>query len=372
MKKSYLMIAAAAALLTACAGNDTFHEIEVQESPITFNQALNKTTRAYIADEAGLANAGGFGVYGYKKKNSDSDWTSQQTIFDNTNVNSSDQGTTWAYSNLRFWDKAAHYNFYAIAPYKASGYTIAPSTGMFTINSVASALYSSSDDYMIDRDGNTNVDGSYTSSHEKVNLEFHHIMAKVDFKLKSTLAQSSNTQQPAKIVVRRLVMTGWNSGNGKFIQSSNATPTTLTKDEWTIETRGAGSVTILDGANDNDDITITCGGTDIKDVPNWYIMVPQIIAEAVQAPSEVTPLRFEIDYTYYHDENETPTDDLGDDYTEVFDNQVATYSTQHIWGTDSHTTYTLDIKPAAIEFDVTNICGFHVIQNSDTNPIDVQ
>ena len=359
MKKSYLMIAAVA-LLASCSSNDSVKEIKIEESPITFDQSINKTTRAYIADEAGLATAGGFGVYGYKNPGN-----SAQTIFDNTNVTSSNSGSTWTYSNKRFWDKAATYNFYAIAPYKASGYSI--SNGLFTISSVASAIYTASDDYLIDRDGNTNVSGDYTGTHATVNFDFHHIMAKVDFKLKSTLSESN-----AKIVVRRLVMTGWDNGNGQFVQSRDATPNVLTNDEWTIGTNSAGSFTILDGTSDADDITITCGGSDIQDVPNWYIMVPQIIAKAVESPNTVTPLRFEIDYTYYHDENAPHTDALNDDYTEVFNNQVATITTQHIWGTDSHTTYTLDIKPAAIEFDVASVCGFHVLQNSDTNPVDVQ
>ena len=73
MKKSYLMIVAAATLLSACGTNDSFKDVDTQDSRIAFEQALYKTTRAHIADESVLASEGGFIVYGYKKKTTESD-----------------------------------------------------------------------------------------------------------------------------------------------------------------------------------------------------------------------------------------------------------------------------------------------------------
>lgn len=334
MKKSYLMIAAATALFAACSSNDAFKEIDTQDAPIAFDQAINKTTRAYIADKAGLITAGGFGVYGYKNPGQ-----SQQTIFNNVQVNSTDQGTTWTYSPLRFWDKTQSYDFYAIAPYKESGYSINTSTGMFTITSVASAISTASDDYIIDRNGNKGVSGNYTDTHNKVTFDFHHIMAKVEFALKSTLSQGT-------INVTRLVMSGWDNGNGRFVQTLDDTPSTLVYGEWTISNPStSGSVTLIgSGASESaKELTCSTNATASK-VTDWYIMVPQSVAA----------LTFTVDYTF--------TDGT---YVETFTNQVATLSTAQIWGTDSHTTYTLDIKPAAIEFDVTSICGFEV---SGTDP----
>lgn len=347
------MIAAAATLLAACASNDTFKDVEEQESAITFNQALYKTTRAYIADEATLANEGGFIVYGYKKKSSEQNWTAAQTIFDGVNVKSTNNGSSWAYDNLRFWDKNGTYNFFAIAPYNPTTGTYslvdnsAPETLKFKITGAASAISTTSDDYLIDREGATNISGSYTgASHDVVNIDFHHIMAKIDFKLKSTLSAG-------KIEVTKLVMTGWNSGAGTFTQTLTATPTTLVNSEWTIPSAGTGNITLVGTGASQTSVELTCAtNATATAVTDWYIMVPQNISAST--------LTFTIDYTF-----------KDGTYSEKFENQVATLTAAQIWGTDSHTTYTLDIKPAAIEFDVNSICGFDV-DGGQADPIIVQ
>lgn len=352
MKKSYLMIAAAATLLAACASNDTFKDVEEEESAITFNQALNKTTRAYIADEAGLAGEGGFIVYGYKKKTSEQNWTAAQTIFNGVNVKSTN-GTSWSYDNLRFWDKNGTYNFYAIAPYSPTTgtYSLVDNTAYdalkFKITGAASAISTASDDYLIDRDGAKNVDGAYTgSTHDVVNIDFHHIMAKIDFKLKSTLSTGT-------ITVTKLVMTGWNSGAGTFTQTLTATPTTLVNSEWAIQTAGTGNITLVGTGASQTSVELTCAtNATATAVTDWYIMVPQNIAAST--------LTFTVDYTF-----------KDGTYSETFENQVATLTAAQVWGTDSHTTYTLDIKPAAIEFDVASICGFDV-NGGQADPIVVQ
>lgn len=367
MKKSYLMIAAAAALFAACAEKDTFKDVDNQESPIIFEQALNKTTRAYIADKAALATPG-FKVFGYKtnkRENNQWVWTGSgvvQTIFDgNQKVYSENSGTSWKYDQLRFWDKTASYNFYAIAPY-------APSTGVtyglktnsneytehyFQINNAASALYTLSDDYIIDRDGVKGV--MYSTNNGTASFDFHHVMARVDVKLKSTL--SSGT-----IEVTELKMSGWNNSTGTFIQNATTTPTSLNKDEWTLAASNtSGDVTLIpstvkpnartaaDPGQQTVQLTCKSENPTIVNLEDWYIMVPQEIASGV--------LTFTVSYTY----------DDGHGYTENFVDQVATIggSNSQIWGTDSHTTYTLDIKPNDIKFDVTSICGFHVLDGSD-------
>jgi hypothetical protein len=353
MKKSYLMIAAAATLLAACASNDTFKDVEEEESAITFNQALNKTTRAYIADESKLASEGGFIVYGYKKKSSEQNWTAAQTIFNGVNVKSTNSGTSWTYDNLRFWDKNGTYNFFAIAPYNPTNgaYSLvdnsAPAALKFKITGAVSAKSTASDDYLIDRDGVTGVSGSYTgSTHDVVNIDFHHIMAKIDFKLKSTLSTGT-------ITVTKLTMTGWNSGAGNFTQSLTATPGTLVNSEWAIPTAGTGNITLVGTGASQTSVELTCAANATATaVTDWYIMVPQNIAAST--------LTFTVDYTF-----------KDGTYSETFENQVATLTAAQVWGTDSHTTYTLDIKPAAIEFDVNSICGFDVNGGQD-NPIVVQ
>lgn len=374
MKKSYLMIAAAATLLTACMGNDTFKDVDTPETAIAFDQATNKTTRAFISDKSDLADEHGFVVYGYKTLNN---WTSiAQTVFNETNVFSSDNGTTWSYTNLRFWDKTGKYNFYAVAPFTPTDnatYGINTATltsgddgydensplnnskfGFITITGAASNKNADSDDYLLARGGvlgELGSDHSSPNTNNPVTFDFHHVMTKVEIKLKSTLDISNGT-----IKVTRLKITGWNSNTGTFVQNSATNPTTLTNTEWTIAAQSplAGDFTLVGTNCTQTEVVIPCdknsSAENIKDVTDFCIMVPQNIA--------ANQLKFTLDFTYYHDENETHTETLSDDYTESFPNQEATVTTAQTWGTDSHIIYTLDVKPAAITFNVDEICGF--------------
>ena len=121
MKKSYLMIAAAATLFAACASNDEFKEISNQESVIGFSTLYQKATKA--TENSGesytwsLSNHhANFKVWGYKN-------TSADAVFDGEEVrwDTSLEPDAWTYTNNRYWDKAATtYQFYACAPYSAT------------------------------------------------------------------------------------------------------------------------------------------------------------------------------------------------------------------------------------------------------------
>ena len=361
MKKSYLMIAAAAALFAACAENDNFKEINDQETAIGFYPFASNTTKAAItgADNAArlasLASAGGFKVYGYKTTDS---WATAATIFDGTNVTSSNSGADWTYTGLRFWDKTATYNFYAVAPNSPTGgaaYDIEDDEtdenfGMITITGVTSAKYSAANDFLIDRDGAKNESGSShtASNNPAVNLDFHHIMAKVSFALKSTL--SSGT-----ITVTSLTMKGWNSGTATFTQDKTITgaPSSLVYGEWAFTSNGSNEIALVGAGTGNTTVSLTCNSSATATaLADWYIMVPQSIA--------ANTLEFTVSYTFND----------GNGYTEDFSDQPAKLTTAQTWGTDSYTTYTLDIKPAEIVFDVTSVCGFDV--DGGNQPVIVQ
>lgn len=372
------MIAAVATTLAACSNIDTFKDVNTQEMPIAFEQALNKTTRSAITNAETLADNGGFVVYGYNTAVKESNayvWTSPVTVFNAIDVTSNDNGATWATSVTRFWNKNASYNFYAIAPANTTAkakYGIKQGTGAtdlkFTITGAESAIYTASQDYLIDRDGAKGVTYE-TSTNGTVAMDFHHIMAKIQVKLKSSLNPGKNEagqNTSAKITVTSLTMEGWDKNTGNFSQVRVVTPTELTaQDEWTLATteQTKGNVTLIPSVSDNTQasIELTCGdANDIEDVADWYIMVPQVIA--------ANGLKFTLTYTYVND-NGTPSN-ATDDYTETFENQTATITTAQTWGTDSHTTYTLDVKPSAIDFSVT-VCGFGH-DNTIVTPDDVE
>ena len=364
MKKSYLMIAAAAALFAACSSNDAFKEIDTQEAPITFNQSINKLTRAYISGIDALKTETGFIVYGYKsldnfatKENPD--------IFYEKNVYWDGTNSVWKYDGLRFWDKNAKYNFYAVAPnnptdgatYAIDGAPTSATFGKITITGANSAISTSSDDYLIDRNGAKGILGSdHTgSTNNPVDIDFHHIMTKVQFALKSTL--SSGT-----VTVTNLTMTGWNSGAGTFTQNLTYTgaPGSIVCDEWNIPSAAAGNITLVGTGASNNTVALTCGASATATaLTDWYIMVPQQIAYT--APS--TGLTFTVTYTYNDGAAQNP-------YIETFTDQVAVVPSTQTWGTDSYMTYTLDIKPNEIKFNVVSICGFD--ENGGNHDVDVK
>lgn len=324
MKKSILLLAVAASF-AACTQNEEINDA-ISQQEIKFDQVLNKTTKAEIVDKAALASEGGFAVFGYKSTDA------INAVFDAVKVYSeSGEGATsvWKYDVTRYWDKNATYRFYAIAPFdpESGSYSIDKTTGLFTVTGVKSGLASASDDFIIDRDGVTNVSGATANGGNAVTFDFHHIMAKLSFTVKTNMAAGTD------IKITSLVMKNWNSNDGSFTQVLSETPDHLNTEEWTATEGTSGSVALVDAP-----IALK---TDAEGLPS-YIMVPQDIAN----------LAFDITYTITEGE-----------YTETF-NHTAQLGEQK-WGTDSHITYNLTIGAAEIKFDVNSICGFDAAQNDD-------
>ena len=143
MKKSYLMIATAAALLTACSGTDTIKESieDNNPQPFTFSAYADKVTKG--TNSSNLQDFYTvFGVYGFKNVTRNSVAT-DETVFENVpneffatdaqgstvyktaGTKPSDEwsftANSWYYENVRYWDKMANsYSFFAIAPYEAT------------------------------------------------------------------------------------------------------------------------------------------------------------------------------------------------------------------------------------------------------------
>ena len=365
MKKSYLMIAAAAALFAACSSNDTFKEIDTFEVPISFNQSINKMTRAHISNIDALKTETGFIVYGYKSLD---DFTTKENpdIFAGKNVYWDNNNSVWKYDGLRFWDKNATYNFYAVAPnnpsdgatYGIDGTPSSATFGRITITGAHSAKSTSSDDYLIDRDGAKGEQGSAHTgtTNDPVDIDFHHIMTKVQFALKSTLTSGT-------VTVTSLTMTGWDNGAGNFTQNLSYTgaPGDIVCDEWNIPSAVAGNITLVGTGAGNNSVQLTCGASaSATTLTDWYIMVPQ---EITYTASPLAGLTFTVTYTYNDGAAQNP-------YIETFTDQVAVVPSTQTWGTDSYMTYTLDIKPNEIKFDVESICGFD--ENGGNQNVDVK
>ena len=338
MKKNYFMLAAATVMFAACAETDLVNEINEAEAQyaIGFETFTNKTTRAEWTAEGLKEEGGGFQVWGYKTSGSYS-----HTVFNGVDVTWSD--SKWGYTDTQYWDEKATYNFYAVAPAEGS-YSI--TDGNIKITNVASANKNDSKDYLIDRAGNTNVDGS---KKQLVEFDFNHVMAKLSFVLKKATGIDDD------ITVTKLTMSGWNGSAGTFTQSLKATPTDNSHGEWSYATANdvTGSFDVVAS-----NLPIDAVGVEVT---NEYIVVPQTVtytAATVVDGTETIPesgLTFTISYI------------IGDVTTgEVFTEQVGVMPSNQVWGTDTHTTYTITVGPAAIEFSAKTVAGFQDNTGSTT------
>lgn len=311
------MLALATMMMAACANNDLVDDLVKEEVPQTigFEPFANKATRAIDA-LTDLQNAG-FSVWGYKTATATTlDWSSQFTVFDKVAVTYSD---SWGYENPKYWDETSTYKFYAVAPVEPADYDydIDAATGLVTIKNAESALSSISKDYLIARGGNSegNINGA---SPEVVDFNFNHTMAKISFILKASDAMDEIVK------IKSLKMHGYDNGKGTFTQSSTYDSSAKGNDEWKIGTSdvitSSNAVTIIDSETD-----VTKSSNEM--VGNSFIMVPQTIAK--------DKLTFTITYM------------IG---TETFANQVGVVEAEQVWGTDTHTTYTIIVGPNKINF----------------------
>lgn len=248
MKKSYFLMAAAAALFAACAETDFVNEaVVVEETPtlIGFETFSNKLTRA--GDEE--LHDGGFRVWGYAAEN---------TVFNGANVTWNKPESKWDCDVKRYWSKSATYNFYASAPI-AGGATWDNTNQKFTISGAQSGTdYLTATKLGVTRENNTDASVEFT---------FNHVMSKVSLKLQ----KGDNIDQD--LIVTSVEMTGWDDRDGSY--DSKATPT------WTQS--GA------DKAGTAAFVTTSTGliTTSPTAVANEFLIIPQ----------KVESLQFTISYT---------------------------------------------------------------------------
>lgn len=347
MKKNYFLLAATTMMFAACAQTDMVNEVVTEEAPqaIGFDAFANKTTRAEINGVEGLKTAN-FKVWGYKAPKvtvddaTTTDWTKQQTVFGENGTIVEFKDNAWKPEDTKYWDKMTNYNFYAAAPAEPTGgatYSIQSdmdeaTPGYITITNVASGKSTDSNDFLIARGGAEGIDGDYTDQHSAVAFAFHHTMAKLSFKLAANIAED--------ITVTSLKMTGWDKGVGTFTQIHDATPTTLEDSEWEITTAVSGEA-ILVGTGAGDVSVELLKSKAAVELEDTYIMVPQTIA----ANTLTFTINYEID---------------GETYTA----HVGKIADEQVWGTDSHTTYTITVGPDQIDFSVT-VCDW---DNKNTTP----
>ena len=145
MKKSYIIIAVAATIFAACAGNDSFRDVNKQQdnAAISFATFTSKQTRAENSGETELNDLETynttFRLWGNKYINKGEKDANDNIKYDVTPIFGYDEAATnkfpgekveykatavsslignWDYEPIRFWDKtASFYDFYAASPF---------------------------------------------------------------------------------------------------------------------------------------------------------------------------------------------------------------------------------------------------------------
>ncbi len=353
MKKSYLMIAAAATLLVACAGNDTFKEVVNDEVAIGFESSFaSKTTKAEI-DNAWMKTSGDkFGVYGYKQETD-----KVVTLFNNERVY---YDADWMHQSVRYWDKSAveAYDFYAYAPYSSSNTVVsftkdatAPATTGFTYNLdtqvFADATLDQTIDLCIAAVEHTDYNKCYspntnTASDGHVSFTFDHVLSKLSFNVKkATDLNATVTLNALKMEFPSATSVNW-AQKSKSVTSGDKTAATpvyvgdITYGGYAAPAADTYDVTIVSGKTQ----TVTTASTAIADAHS-YIVAPNVVADPVQKHNINVKVEYTIDY--------------GD---QIVETQTATGIAEINFVENYHYTLTITIDPAKIEFDVDAVHGW--------------
>jgi hypothetical protein len=272
MKKSYLMIAATTALLTSCAGNDTFNKESLNEQQAigfaTFSQKVTKAENSLETAKLSLINHHPtFSVWGYKDvqntyvfgtsttvgqkvegtagsaavlyadaaeynaaKGTSLDETEFANLDDADKIKTPAVDEKWEYTPVRFWDKNSnYYEFYAAAPettadpkwtlntntadfaddYFTLGPVVLSNSTLTSTSYVESMKDQSNIDYMIASSKNV-ANAQYGSN--PVQIEFNHILSRLNITVKKgdnlTAAGDAGKLAIVKLEVRDMISTG--------------------------------------------------------------------------------------------------------------------------------------------------------------------
>jgi len=388
MKKSYLMIAAAAVLFAACSSNDLINDgpdnAQEKDSAIGFAAYSSKTTRADEDNSTYLHHFyGTFDVYGWKTVNSSpspvfnhvpvgyfgtnntgANQTPPTVVYESSGKPGDEWGTPfsagWYYENVRYWDKVATaYQFFAIAPYEAvpsPALTVAAGADNIKIGDSGAKYDISTEKNLAIVSSKPIADKKYfgftkdymlaeksTTQNAKVTFNFHHILTKFNVKITK---QDTYTGSQA-LVVKDIKIANL-AKNGYFEYSSN-----MTTNGWTTDGTYALQVTEDCSLNETTNYsgcywiqtlifpqTITCAKTEVQSNDtglNQYLYIKYSIG------SEVFEAYYDLAY--------------------VFQNSISVGGT-YSFAQGSEYTLSLKIGPEPIKFDA-QVTAWDVVADVD-------
>lgn len=365
MKKS-LLILTAAATIVACSKNDTFNDIDTFEAPIGFSKVyIEKGTKAFQYGAYDMTNfeteGNTFAVFGYKTASG----TTSKVFGERTGETEGvvvTFGTDWAYTPLRYWDKAAtEYNFYAYAPSSDmfTG-TVALTANDATTFSITGFQQNTTQPTMIDLMTDLESKASVTNSTTKkigendVEFTFKHILSNINILMAvSADLKSDSVNNPVTV---DSVEIGAIKMDGTYAYATNKYAWTLASSA-TAQTFKAqlNSNNVVFDSNELKAISaeITGGGTlpssvvgtDSVPLLTDLLFVPQ----ALTADEYVIKVKYRIKDEIFH-----KTISLSS-FTKKVNNVDTSLDT---WEPGYKYNYVLIIGPTPIYFDVADITGW--------------
>lgn len=359
--KKYLILAAAAALM-ACSSESVRNDIKQVEVPIGFsNIYVGKTTKANageINNKTALEQNGNtIKVWGWKTANNES-----TKVFNGTTVtytsSASQTGTDskWVYSPLKFWDKEAGYEFYAVAPHDK--FTITDATKKISATGIA-PVQILADNNGVDKKTAPNADAidylvagkvirtAPITTISDVEFTFSHILSKLAVKVKTStnFPQSGQTYPYINLTKLDIKLQGMcDTYTQATAGATNDSPTA--GDTWNGTAAGLttihcfNSVPVMSGnenTNTVNDLKLTTTAQEIAS----YLIAPTATGAT---PTEYTTYTVTLEYDIYYSATE------GDVEHFVATDKNITGLKKFAQNTSN--TLTITVDPQAIYFDV--------------------
>lgn len=371
MRKSFLIIAAAAMLASCWETEKIGKDIVNDETPsvIGFNTISEKATRATASETDLEYYHNSFNVYSTKTSNNVTDATPEVVFdgnleadlisFDSTRM----APNNWTYSPYRYWDKQATYAFVAVAPNSkivkySKSENVADNAGTFvTTNATGYTLVGQNlqtSDAPADaeiRKGFTGANGGDTdimtsgkitrngaNPAEDVNLEFHHILAKLNIAI-----AKDPTFDNVKVIIRKVQVVGLDD-NGTYYEG-----TSDTESAWTSSKVNNDYKLLWENANGIE----LPGSTDEANGKKLYFIESLIMPQSIEQNVE----KLIIDYTIV-----TETREEKYNYELKFDDGQNNKVFENFRERNNYTV-SLTVRPNIITFDAS--ATLWVDQNSD-------
>lgn len=325
--------------MTACSVEEVVDQAETNY--IGFDPFANKVSRA-------TTNAQGLGHSSFSVFGRYAEGAGYVTVFSNKEVEWSKPGDldaadgSWTYTPLVPWVSGKQYQFAAIAPYKASGYSYTYGTDISTAGtySLGSITVDASADKQIDY--MTADVKTVSSGANPVSFDFNHILSKIDFKF-----QPQNTGEKAwlsdvKIDIKSITLSGVATTksytSGAWVAND---ATSSTYESFSVSLSDNNSTTYEPSSTESDKVS------ELTDKFSWLV-VPQSETDATNRKLTIT---FDV-FT---------KDAAGAYNVQVLTGESATIDIDTQWNPNTVYTYTVYIgsdvlgQDAYITFDVKSV-----------------